>query len=128
MDDDQICSMVISKFLNSWDIQHEIVFNGLDAVNKVRSIYLEENRNLDLILMDWNMPVMNGPEAINAINKMIREKKIPFVPIIALTANTLAEQHSIVKNKEVVDYLWKPVKKKNLLEKLNSLWRTSYQI
>ena len=89
---------------------------------------MEENKDLDLVLMDWNMPVMNGPEAINAINKMIKDKKIPFVPIIALTANTLAEQHSIIKNKEVVDYLWKPVKKKNLLEKLNLLWRTSYQL
>ena len=71
---------LISLYLRKFDVDVEMVVNGLDAVNAVK------NRDYDLILMDMQMPVMGGLEAVT----QIREAGIT-TPIIALTADALVQ-------------------------------------
>eukprot|EP01135_Chromosphaera_perkinsii_P004468 Nk52_evm8s283 gene=Nk52_evmTU8s283 len=77
--------------------------NGLVAMNAI------ENDTFDVILMDNQMPVMNGQEC----SLQIRKKGIQ-TPIIACTANVLAEDRLDFENCGVNEFLEKPVKKDDL--------------
>lgn len=88
----------------------------LRAVNGEKAIkYCKENQSIDLVLMDMNMPVMNGFQATKAIKKFK-----PDLPIIAQTA------YAIVGDKEKSlkigcdDYISKPFNKEELLKKIEN--------
>ncbi len=87
--------------------------NGLDAMNKVK-----ENRDIELVLMDIQMPVMDGYESMQAIKK-IR----PNLPVIAQTAFALLEEQSKCIEMGFNDYLSKPIKLDELFSKIDKqLW------
>ncbi|MFT7252178.1 MAG: PAS domain S-box-containing protein [Flavobacterium sp.] len=97
-EDNEINIIVLRKMLQRFGCQFEVARNGKEAVE------IFEEGKFDLILMDIQMPVMDGVEATNAIRDLFRN--IP--PIIGLSANTLDE----VAEKYIVngldDYLSKP--------------------
>ncbi len=72
----------------------------------------------DLILMDVNLPVMDGLEATRQIRATAAGEK---VPIIALTAHALAGDHDKALQAGVDDYHTKPVELPQLLEQMDSL-------
>ncbi len=79
VDDNRVNQQVAREMLNKLGYRSDIAINGQDAVNKtLRNHY-------DLILMDCNMPVMDGYEATQAIRKRDNED---YLPIIAMSANT----------------------------------------
>ncbi|MEQ8474472.1 MAG: response regulator [Marinoscillum sp.] len=84
VEDNRINQIVAERFLKKWKCQVDFADNGEQALDRVM-----EN-HYDLILMDIQMPIMNGYQATEAIRKMpgihLRE-----VPIIALTADVLPE-------------------------------------
>jgi len=79
--------------------------NGEDAVEKANTI------TPDLILMDIQMPIMNGYEATSAIRKLPNYETIP---IIALTAGTVVGEKEKCIDAGMNDYISKPVDKENL--------------
>lgn len=83
--------------------------NGNDAVKSVK-----ENPNIDLVFMDLKMPEMNGWEATKII-KTIR----PDLPVIAQTAHALIIETSQLTTKGFDDYVTKPIKKRELFEKIS---------
>ncbi len=83
--------------------------NGKEAVQ----IIGEQNR-VDVILMDINMPVMDGYEATRTI-----KATHPDIPIIAQTAYTLSEDREKCLNAGFNDYIAKPIRKSLLLHKIN---------
>jgi PAS domain S-box-containing protein len=94
------------------DLGFEISFakNGKIAVAEV----LETE--FDVVLMDIQMPVMDGYEATKTIRTMIENKDIPDVPIIAVTANALKNDRAKCIEIGMCDYISKPVRKKILTE------------
>ena len=84
--------------------------NGLEACEAVA------NRQFDMVLMDVQMPVMDGYTA----NEKIR-KNHPKLPIIGLSANVLPEEVQHAKDKGMNDYLAKPVLRDALLDKIR-MW------
>ena len=80
--------------------------NGEDALEKANTIIP------DLILMDIQMPIMNGYEATTAIRKLPHYETIP---IIALTAGTVVGEKEKCINAGMNDYISKPVDKENLV-------------
>ena len=79
-EDNKINQIVTKNLLAKQNYACEIVNNGVDAVEKMKS------NNYDLILMDINMPIMNGDDATTAIREFNKE-----IPIIALTAADIEE-------------------------------------
>ncbi|WP_017734395.1 response regulator [Pseudomonas sp. CBZ-4] len=77
-----------------------------------------EEQHFDLVLMDCNMPVMDGYEASRQIR---RSGRWPDLPIVALTANALAEERERCRAAGMNDYLAKPFRREEL-KGLLDLW------
>jgi PAS domain S-box-containing protein len=88
----------------------DIAENGEIAVQRTRD-YL-----YDLILMDVQMPLMDGLEATEAIRRMERQQGMGRVPIIALTAHAIEGYRDRCIECGMDDYLSKPIKREWLLE------------
>ena len=85
-EDNPTNQQVLSAVMAALGIDVEIVPDGATAVEAWRTgVY-------DLILMDIQMPVMDGIEAAKAIRKAERKRRRPRTPIVALTANALSHQ------------------------------------
>lgn len=95
------------------NVHVEVAENGLIAVEKLRS------QAFDIILMDVQMPTMNGYEATKAIRDFDNEKA--RTPIIAMTANVLKEEVDLCYQAGMNDYIGKPFDTKELLHKINQL-------
>lgn len=99
---------VIAGYLGSQNITIVVAENGSIGVDKAREIHP------DLILMDMQMPVMDGYEATRLIKA---DKKLKQIPIVALTASTMKSDE--VKIENLCDgYLRKPVTKSQLISEL----------
>ncbi|MEP6645612.1 MAG: ATP-binding protein [Saprospiraceae bacterium] len=91
----------------------EVAENGAIAVEKLRS------SGYDIILMDVQMPKMNGYEATKAIRALVNEKAM--TPIIAMTANVLKEEVDLCYEAGMNDFIGKPFDTKELLQKIFNL-------
>ena len=83
------------------------------------AVALVTETSFDVILMDCQMPVMDGFEATQLIKTMIAESEIAYVPIVALTANAMKGDRERCLNAGMDAYATKPVRKKDLIELLN---------
>ena len=72
----------------------------------------------NLVLMDIQMPIMNGYEATRAIRNLPR-KDVKEIPIIAMTANAFAEDVREAKNSGMNEHIAKPLDFDQLLKALN---------
>jgi signal transduction histidine kinase len=96
---------VAEKMLKNWDAVVDVAENGLKAVEKARS------NEYDIILMDLQMPMMDGYTA----SKCIREFNT-VIPIIALTASSSVDIQQKVYNFHMTDYMSKPFNPDELFE------------
>ena len=104
-EDNPINQEVASSMLENIGCEVEIAENGADAVQAL------EEREFDLILMDCQMPVMDGYEATRMIRSQSPQRSIP---VIALTANAMAGDRELCLESGMDDYLSKPVDQENL--------------
>lgn len=110
-EDNIVNQKVMSRFLERWNVELTIVDNGKDAVIKVRE------GEYDLILMDLQMPQMDGYEATAAIRSMEHSAKAN-IPIIALTAAALQEVKEQVYACGMNDFVTKPFNPYDLRDKM----------
>ena len=117
--EDNALNMEISKeFLNMQKIEVVCAWDGKEAI----SLFEESEENeFDAILMDMKMPVMNGSEATKVIRKLDR-KDAKTIPVIAVTANTFAEDLLEMKEAGMNEYISKPIDYKALNHVLSSIW------
>jgi len=99
-EDNEINREVAIDILSGTGLQIDTVENGREAVNKVRDL------TYDLILMDMQMPEMDGIEATKLI---LRLKGKENIPILAMTANVFEEDRRACLNAGMVDFVPKPV-------------------
>ena len=90
------------------------------ATNGVEAIRLLTERNYNLVLMDCQMPVMDGFEATRNIRGGNSRVLNPEVPIIAMTANAMMGDRERCIAVGMNDYIAKPVQPSELLERLNN--------
>ncbi|GAB3886386.1 ATP-binding protein [Spirosoma agri] len=98
---------VAMKFLTMWGIEVETAENGLIGYNKCRE------GQFDLVLMDLQMPVMDGYTAAQEIQKINAD-----LPIIALTASATFSNRDRAVLVGMVDYVTKPFNPKDLFAKI----------
>lgn len=104
-EDNAVNRMVIKGLLGKIKIQPELVENGALAYDAVRMA----SQAYDLILMDCEMPEMDGFEATRKIREYEAERSLSGVPIVALTAHALQEHREAVFATGMNQYLSKPV-------------------
>ena len=86
------------------------------ADNGVEAVAAYENGHFDLILMDGQMPAMDGMQATQAIRAIERERRPGHIPIIALTAYALKGDRNRFLAAGMDEYLTKPIQQRELLE------------
>ena len=104
-EDNEINAEILEEFLTIEGAGCEIVENGQLAVERFRNAAEGE---FDAILMDVQMPVMNGYEATKAIRALER-KDAAEIPIIAMTANAFAEDEKAALEAGMNVHLAKPI-------------------
>ncbi|HJT21967.1 MAG TPA: response regulator [Nitrospira sp.] len=105
---------LIRSYLKQTPYQLDIAEHGAAAVEKVKT------GHFDLILMDMQMPVMDGYAATRAIRAWEFEHDLPPTNIIALTALALKEESERILEAGCNAHMTKPVKKQTLLEVLQA--------
>lgn len=113
-DDEVYNRMLLAAILK----KHGITFT--EAEDGKQAVELLQQQHFDLVLMDMRMPVMTGIEATETIRKMADAQKAG-VPIIALTAGPEPEKRKRSSEAGVTDFLAKPFRENELLEKMNKL-------
>lgn len=96
------------------------------AVDGVEAVKMFESGHYDLILMDMQMPNMDGLTATQRIRDIESRRGAARTPIIALTANAMKSDEARCRQAGMDDYLSKPVKKSAIQEALLS-WAESYE-
>ena len=102
-EDNKINQLVTKNLLKNIGCECTIVANGIEAVQAVKK------DTFDLVLMDINMPVMDGMRATIEIREFNTS-----IPIIALTASELSEVSDDCKKAGMNDLINKPLNKKDL--------------
>ncbi len=119
-EDNKINQIVARKTLAKWKVELSIANDGLEVVE------MYKNGDYDLILMDINMPNMNGYEASTEIRKLggLKGK----VPIIALTASAFATVAEEAKAVGMNDHLGKPFNPLELYDKIKNALEKSKEV
>jgi len=117
-EDNKINQKVASKTLETFGHQVDVVENGLQAVEKART------KQYDLVLMDLEMPEMDGIEATKTIRKMEADQDSgasvhPHLKIVALTAHSTTEDKNRCLEAGMDDYISKPFRQTELVRALS---------
>jgi CheY-like chemotaxis protein len=100
-EDNVVNQMLLQELLGDEGCTLNLVADGQQAVNAVRAAGAGA---YDLVLMDVQMPVMNGLEATRAIHALD-----PDLPVVGQTGHALAEEHEKCRQAGMVDQLSKPL-------------------
>lgn len=100
-EDNNLNALLIKKLFKKWEIDYELAKNGQELLD----IY--SDNDFDIILMDLQMPILDGYETTRFIRKMEDESK-SMIPIIALTAFTESEVSDKTVRYKMNGYLSKP--------------------
>jgi signal transduction histidine kinase/CheY-like chemotaxis protein len=116
VDDTPVNAMVATAMLGKAGHNLVTATNGLKAL-----AILEKDRNFDLVLLDLEMPEMDGYETAKAIRATEAEKHLAPLPILALTANGRSEDAIRCLSAGMNGHLTKPFERQDLEEALHSL-------
>jgi PAS domain S-box-containing protein len=111
VEDNKINQFLANALLVSWNASVEISEDGLDAVERMK------NNGFDLVLMDLQMPLMDGFEATEQIRQTLQST----VPIIGLSANALNGERERSLEMGMNDYVSKPFQPEMLYAKIHAL-------
>lgn len=110
IDDNNSSTKIISKILDKHNILHDSSNLGKEALDRIR-----KGDKYDLILLDEDMPYMNGISVMNKFNKI----KGFDTKVILLTKNSNIIYDDIYKDSGFSDYIIKPIDKDDLMNKIN---------
>jgi PAS domain S-box-containing protein len=113
VEDIALNQLLMKTLLDDFGFEQDIASNGKIAIEKLKS------KSYDIILMDLQMPEMNGFEATEFIRKTMNSK----IPIIALTADVTTVDLAKCKSVGMNDYIAKPVDERILYSKIIGLVR-----
>lgn len=112
VEDNRINQVVAARMLEKLGLSYDIANHGGESIDHVLA------KDYDLILMDMEMPQMDGPEATRRIRGMENAARKNPIPIIAMTANALHEDRERCIASGMNDHMAKPVEMSKLVELL----------
>lgn len=101
VEDNPVNVLVVSKYLEKWGVNFDVAANGLEAVEKVIE------HDYEMVLMDLQMPQMNGYEATSKI-RSLAEDKYRRLPIVALSASNRFDYKERMEAVGIDDFISKP--------------------
>jgi two-component system chemotaxis response regulator CheY len=110
VDDSRSMRAIISKQLRELGITVEEAASGQEALAKLHS-----GDPMDIVLLDWNMPEMDGCEVLSLIRSQPRYKKMV---VMMVTTESEMSQVAVALEAGANEYLMKPFDRESLLEKL----------
>ena len=111
VDDNELNVKVAKKILTELPYEIDICYSGKECIEKVKS------NNYDLILMDIMMSELSGEDTFKELQKINNFN----TPVIALTADAVAGAEDKYISEGFIEYLAKPFKKEELIEKINKV-------
>ena len=106
VEDDLDSFSLLSKYLIKTDVKILYSPNGAEAIETIKN-----NKNIDLVLMDINLPVMDGYDATREIKKIRKD-----LPVISQTANAMLGDRKKSLDAGCDEYMAKPIRRMELLE------------
>jgi two-component system chemotaxis response regulator CheY len=113
VDDSRTVRLIVGKILREVGMEVIEAANGLEALAQ-----LERSPDVDLMLLDWNMPEMNGFDLIRAVRS---DRTYDSLRILMVTSETQGRQVGEALDAGANEYLMKPFNKDVLLAKLDLL-------
>ncbi len=113
VEDNRPNQMLMEIILKKLGLTYSVANDGLEAVEAFK------NDKFDLILMDENMPNLNGIDAAKQILDIEYKENLEHTPIVALTANALKGDREKFLQAGMDEYLTKPINKKEFIRVLN---------
>jgi len=111
-EDNRTNRLVVGKLLNNWGATVHFAQNGQEAVE----IFGSHRKEIDVVLMDCEMPEMDGYSATRHIRTLEQSGHRATTPIIALTAHAMPEFRRRAEEAGMTDYVTKPIQKSTLLK------------
>lgn len=118
VEDNELNREIASELLTGYGFVVDIAENGKQAVEKVRAC---TDDVYDVVLMDVQMPIMNGYEATRAI-RSIEDERLANIPVIAMTANAFDDDRKEAFSCGMNDFLSKPIDLKELITTLSKVF------
>ncbi|MGD0710840.1 MAG: response regulator [Bacteroidales bacterium] len=118
VEDMALNQLLMKTLLDDFGFERDVAANGKIAIEKLQT------KSYDIILMDLQMPEMNGFEATDYIRNKLKSK----IPIIALTADVTTVDLAKCKSVGMNDYIAKPIDERLLYNKIIGLVKKTTQI
>ena len=118
IEDDMIEIMKLNRAISSLQLNHKIIEakNGEEALDFLN----KKNRIPDIILLDLNMPKMNGIEFLKILKK---DEVLKYIPTIILTTSSNRKDMLECYKTGIAGYVIKPLKFQNYVEKIDRLMK-----
>lgn len=115
VDDSRIMRNIVK---NSLLKNKELTFESLEADNGIDAFNILERNSVDVLLVDWNMPHLNGLELVKKLRSMDKYKSLPIIMITSEAA-----KYNVIEAVKagVNDYLIKPIGDKDLFKKIEQV-------
>ena len=115
VDDNTMNIFALKTIIEKCGFMCDVAYNGKEAVD------LQRVKAYELILMDINMPFMDGSEATKILAKMFKERKEIAAPIVAVTATNFNSEEDTSNLLAIgfADIIQKPVRKQDFLRKIS---------
>ena len=118
VEDNELNLEIAKEILSGYGFSVDVAENGAVAVHKVEN----SNNKYDLILMDVQMPIMNGYDATKAIRKL-KDPQLSNIPILAMTANAFDEDRKIALDSGMNGFISKPIDMEELVHALEGIFK-----
>jgi CheY-like chemotaxis protein len=118
---------VLAKQLRNHGYRVSVTNHGLECLSFLESTTFwtannNKGENLAIILMDWEMPVMDGLTCVRRIRELEREGKITaHVPVVAVTANARSQQRMAAEEAGMDDVVTKPYRVSEILGQVSGV-------
>ena len=112
-EDNEVNQMILQKFMKKWGYAFKVAGNGIQVLQHL------ENEPFDLILMDCQMPEMDGFEATQRI-RAHSNQNLRRLPIIALTANAMGDDKKRCLDVGMNSFVPKPIEPDTLLKTIQT--------
>jgi two-component system chemotaxis response regulator CheY len=113
-DDSRIMRNIVKNTFAALKIPSQFI----EASNGVEALQQMEDRKIDLVLLDWNMPDLSGLDLLKKVRAIEKFKKLPIIMVTSEAA-----KYNVIEalNCGATDYITKPVNEKVFVEKLSKI-------